>query len=242
MGVYYVFNMVREFPVKTTVMDGNYDSLKAAFSRSVLGVTYKKNKRKKKSFYATRVHNEEFTKKAFEYLYLTLRNKVEDNLNKYKLRATYTLIWDDNGTIMGFKDLTFNIYQTTGTLIIDNIHLTKNEDIVKIDVFYSDYDSGSKMTLDILNKIEKEIGLDKISISKHNINDDDYQEMTRLFNVELIPAVQINEIKIKEPDEKKIRDAILKTLDQKIKSPEPQYIPETDFKKTILKLSQKLSK
>ena len=66
--------MVSELQVNTTVMSGDLDSFKANFSRSVLGVTYRRHKRKKTDFYEMRVHNEEITDKTFEFLFLNLKN------------------------------------------------------------------------------------------------------------------------------------------------------------------------
>ena len=230
--------MVRKLKLNTTVMGGDLESFKTAFSRSVLGVTYKKYKRKGKAFFNAKIHNEEYTGKAFEYLYLTLREQFEDTLINYNLRVTYTIEWDDNGKILGFKNLSVNMYLPIGNLIIDELELKRKKEVINIDLFYSDFDAGSKNVRSALEKIMNEYGYDKFNMLDHNITDENYKEISETFKVDLVPTIQIDEIKIENPSEKIIRDAILKSLDQIIVPVGTRFISKDGSKEVIIHLSQ----
>ena len=221
--------------LNTTVTGGDLDSFQAAFSRSVLGVTYKKFKRKGKPFYETRSHNEDITKKGFEYLYLTLREKYQDNLKNYSLRVNYTIEWDNNGKILGFYDLTVNMYFHFGKLSIDELELKRKKEIINIDLFYSDFDAGSKKVKSSLPKILNEFGHDKFIISEYNYSNENHKNIAKTYNIELIPTIRIDEIKIENPSENQIRDAITKSLDQKIV---PSGLHFNESKEAMMQLSQ----
>ena len=82
----------RELEIRTTIVDGNYESFKAALTRSILGVTYRKFKRKGKEFYKHRKHNESVAKRICDWFYEYLRSKTP-NISNFKIKTDLTLRW-----------------------------------------------------------------------------------------------------------------------------------------------------
>jgi sporulation protein YlmC with PRC-barrel domain len=230
--------MSRTLELSTTVTSGDYDGFKAAFSRSVLGVTFKKFKRRGKTFFDVRTHNEEFTKKAFEFIYLNLKEELTE-LNKYNLRANYTLEWDNNGKIIGIKDLSAHIYLPVGNFVADRLDLKSKEEFIKMDLFYSDFDAGSINVRSSLQKIINEMGSEKFRLSEHNIMKEEGKKAAEVFDVKIVPTLQIDETKLVNPSEKQIKDEIVKSLDQKIIPTEARFIYEVESETIIKQLAKR---
>jgi len=204
----------------TSVAAGSLDKFQAAFSRSVLGVTVKKYKRKGSIFWKNKEHNQEITRKAFEYIYLLLKDEYKDSLKNIDVKINYTIGWDETqGRILYFKDVTANCYLQVCNLYIDKLELKEYEMKVNMNIFYSEYDRGSKDMLGYLDDVLKEY--DNLIINKeyHKVNDSDYEEIAKIYGVEYVPTVVIDDIKIEPLSKNSLREKLNKYLDRKINPP-----------------------
>jgi len=208
--------MTSKLTVNTTVMSGDLDSFQANFNRSVLGVTYRRHKRKRKDFWEMKAHNEEFTDKTFEYLFLNLKKEYKEDLQYYDIRVTYDIVWDENGKILKFEKVIVNLYLPYERIIMDSIELINKDEKIDMHFFYSDYDVGSNNIKKALDKLIMEYGKDNFNVNYYNIKNEDYEENAKLFNVELIPFLRIEDTRIDEPTENKIRDTIVRSMGRQI--------------------------
>ena len=101
--------------INTVNVNGDFDSFKAALNRSILGVTFRKFKRKKSQFYQHRVHNaaiaQKICEKLYEHLLVNEHLHVGRNLRDFKLRTSLTVEWSETG-------VTAPVLQSVGVDII----------------------------------------------------------------------------------------------------------------------------
>jgi hypothetical protein len=199
----------RELEIRTIIVDGNYESFKAALARSILGVTYRRFKRKGKEFYQHRKHNESVTKRICDWFYEYLRSKTPlRNISDYKIKTNLTLRWDRTGKILGFKNATVTIYLKVGELKVEELKIHKKREKVKIDLFYSEIDVSSQKIRELLPNILKTLGEEHFDYREYDFLSEEGREMAKIYSVERVPTVVIDNITLENPDEKKLRSEI----------------------------------
>jgi len=198
----------RELEIRTTIVDGNYESFKAALTRSILGVTYRKFKRKGKEFYQHRKHNESVTKRICDWFYEYLRSKTRLNLSSLKIKTDLTLRWDRSGKIIGFKNATVTIYLKVGELKVQELKIHKKREKVKIDLFYSEIDVSSQKIRELLPNILKTLGKEHFDYREYDFLSKEGIEMAKIYSVERVPTVIIDNMILENPDEKRLRSEI----------------------------------
>jgi hypothetical protein len=213
--------------INTVNVNGDFDSFKAALNRSILGVTFRKFKRKKSQFYQHRVHNaaiaQKICEKLYEYLLVNEHLHVGRNLRDFKLRTSLTVEWSETGKILIVSDVVVSIYLEIGELAVDNLQASGISDKVKIDLFYSDIDRASQKLRSELPNIMNSIGKDNFDYSEHNFSAEG-KETARLWNVKYVPTVIINDKKrLEDIDERKLRQEIEGAFAPDIKSADPQF-------------------
>lgn len=206
MGIY--MKNERELEIRTTIVDGNYESFKAALTRSILGVTYRKFKRKGKEFYQHRKHNESVTKRICDWFYEYLRSKTRLNLSSLKIKTDLTLRWDRSGKIIGFKNATVTIYLKVGELKVQELKIHKKREKVKIDLFYSEIDVSSQKIRELLPNILKTLGKEHFDYREYDFLSKEGIEMAKIYSVERVPTVIIDNMILENPDEKRLRSEI----------------------------------
>jgi len=217
MVVRYVMDKKRSLAIHTVVVRGDFESFKAAFSRSVLGVTFKKFKRKGREFYQHRVHNEKVTNSVCSFLYEYLMHETQ-NMSSYDLRTDLTLHWDETGKILGISNIKVALFLRVAELEVDRIEVQKKLDNIAIDLFYSDIDAASRKLKNKISEIIDSIGEENFKYNEWNILDNKGKEMADKYGVKLAPTVIINADPrsiFENPDERTLRNEI-----------EELYVPE----------------
>ena len=231
----------RNLRIRTVVVHGDFESFKAAFTRSVLGVTFKKFKRKGKKFYQNRVHNVKVTNSVCNFLYEYLMEKTR-NISNYELKTDLTLHWDDTGKILKFSDIKVTLFLRAGELKVDEIKVQKKLESITIDLFYSDIDAASQRLRNKILEIMDSIGRENFQYHEWNILDKKGKEVAEKYGVKLVPTIIINanpELMLENPDEKTLRNEIEDLYVPKIDESIPQFTINEELKPTIRSLFAK---
>ena len=222
----------KELEIKTTIVDGNYESFKAALTRSILGVTYRKFKRKGKEFYQHRKHNESVTKRICDWFYEYLRSKTP-NISDFKIKTDLTLRWDKTGKILGFRNAKVVIYSKIGELNVKELEIHKKREKVKIDLFYSTIDISSQKIRKILPEILKSLGKENFDYNEYDFLSKKGKEMAKIYSVTHVPTVVIDDMILENPDEKKLRSEIENAFTLSVLSSGVKFKLEPRIKESI---------
>jgi hypothetical protein len=209
----------RRLAIHTVVVRGDFESFKAAFSRSVLGVTFKKFKRRGKEFYQHRVHNEKVTNSVYNFLYEYLMEKTQ-NLSNYELRTDLTLYWDENGKILRISNIKVTVFLKAAELEVEEIRIEKKLVNIVIDFFYTDIDAASPKLKGKLLEIMGSMGKENFEYHEWNLQDKKGKETAEKYGVKFAPTIMINanpELILENPEERSLRNKI-----------EELYVPEID--------------
>jgi len=228
--------MAKSLRVHTVVVSGDLEKFKAAFSRSVLGVTFKKFKRKRSDFYQYRTHNNLVTQKIAESIYehlLSERILKGVSLGDLELKTDYTIEWDANGKILSISDIVVSIFLKAGTLQVDRMGVVEKHDRIKIDLFYSDHAAGSKELRSILSSLISSIGSEKVDYNEFDFFTQEGQRYAEIYQVDIVPTVVIENKKLVNPPEEKIREVLEGLFVVEIKEEKPRMIIEEKAKKII---------
>jgi len=217
----------KELRINTVIVNGDFDSFKAALNRSILGVTFKKFKRKRSRFYQHRVHNTAITQEICDWLYAyLLANQhlgVGKNLRDFKLRTNLTVTWDETGKILGVSDVEVSIYSEVGKLSVDILEPREKSEKVKLDLFYSNIDIASQKIRSELPNIIEALGEENFHYVEHDFLGKG-KESAQLWNVKHVPTVIINDEKrLENPDEKELRQEIEGAFAPDIKPIGPRF-------------------
>ena len=222
----------KELEIRTTIVDGNYESFKAALTRSILGVTYRRFKRKGAEFYQHRKHNESVTKRICDWFYEYLRSKTP-NISNFKIKTDLTLRWDKTGKILGFRNAKVVIYSKIGELNVRELEIHKKREKVKIDLFYSTIDIPSQKIRKILPEILKSLGKENFDYNEYDFLSKKGKEMAKIYSVTHVPTVVIDNMILENPDEKKLRSEIENAFTLSVLSRGVEFKLESKIKESI---------
>lgn len=224
----------RELAISTVVVSGKRNLFRAALSRSVLGVTFKKFKRKKQEFYKHRVHNEAVTESVFDWLYESLLMHLR-NIGDLEIKTNLKPQWDENGKILAVSDIAVSVYMKVGELKVSELKVYERFKNVKIDLFYSEIDARSKRLRQELPQLMETLGRENFDYAEHNFLTPAGQKMAQAYNIETVPTVMINAEKLLvDPDEKKLRQEIERAFTATVKpSDGPQFVPDPSIKANV---------
>jgi glutaredoxin len=195
------------YPLRKTVQYCTEDSFKEAITKTILGFTFKKYGRKGKEYFQHNQHNALVARRFIEDLYAKLL-ELKD-LSNYNVTVEFDMTWNSTGKIIGASNIRANIYQEVGTVTADQLTVYRTTDKVKLDVFFSDLDLGSKSLLNILTDVKKQFGEETFGIQEHKmLNDADYQKYAKSFGVTHVPTIFINDKKFENPTESVLRSNI----------------------------------
>lgn len=200
----------RSLDIHTVIVQGDFESFKAAFTRSVLGVTFKKFKRRGRKFYQYRVHNTKVTHRVCSFLHEYLMKKTP-NISNYELKTDLTLHWSESGKILKFSDVKVTLFLKAAEAEIEEMTILKKLDSITIDLFYSDIDAASQKLRGKIPEIMDSMGSENFEYHEWNILDNEGKEMAEKYRVGLVPTVIINadpELMLENPDERSLRNEI----------------------------------
>lgn len=237
--------MTKELRIHTVIVGGDLESFKAAFSRSVLGVTFKKFKRKKSEFYKYRTHNllvnQRIVEKIYEHL---LSEKILKgiSLEDLKLKTDYTIRWNDDGKILAIFDIDVSIYLKVGTFQVEKMEVVEKPERIKLDFFYSDFDASSQTLKTTISSLISSIGRENFDYNTHDFLSDEGRRDAELYNIKLIPALAIDDKILVNPNERQIQEAFEGVFDPEIMSIKPKILIEDKTKEVIHSLAITLPK
>jgi len=213
--------------ISTVIVNGDFGSFKAAFTRSVLGVTFAKFKRKRSDFYQHRVHNTAITKRIcnwlYEYLLTHPELRLKQNLRNFKIRTSLTLNWNETGKIIGVSNIKVFIYSEIGQLTVKKLQLLEKPEKIKIDLFFSQIDDSSQKLKSTLPAMLKSIGHQNFDYNEHDFLSEEGKKAAKIFRVDHVPTVVIDRNNFVNPNEKKLRQEIEGAFSPKIKAIEPKF-------------------
>lgn len=213
--------------ISTVIVNGDYDSFKAALTRSVLGVTFAKFKRKRSDFYQHRVHNTAITKRIcnwlYEYLLTHPELRLQKNLRDFKLRTCLTLNWNETGKIIGVSDVKVFIYSEIAQLTVKKLQLLEKPEKIKVDLFFSQIDDPSIKLRSILPTMLKSMGYENFDYNEHDFLSKEGREAARIFHVDRVPTVVIDGNNYVNPNEKKLRQELEGAFSPRIQAIEPKF-------------------
>jgi len=233
-----VLSKTKEFEISTVVVSGTRNLFKAALSRSLLGVTYKKFSRRKGKFFANRVHNEIVMEGVFDCLYESLLSTLR-NVSDLDIKTKLKPEWDENGKLLSVSDLAVSVYMKVGELKIQKLQVIDSIDSIKIDLFFSEIDARSRKLRNDLPKIIEEIGKQRIEFAEHDFLSPKGQQMAQAYGITTVPTVLINaENPILDPDENQLRQEIEKAFQARVEPTGIEFIPDSLLKPNVKVLSQ----
>jgi hypothetical protein len=230
---------VKEFEISTVVVSGTRNLFKAALARSILGVTYKKFSKRKKLFFANRIHNEIVTESVFDYLYESLLSTLR-NFSDLDIKTKLKPQWDEDGKILSVSDLSVSVYMKVGELKIEKLHVRETVESIKVDLFFSEIDARSKKLRTDLPKIIGEIGKQKIEYAEHDFLNTEGQKMAQAYRITTVPTVLINAEKLLEdPDENQLRQELEKAFQARVEPiGKAEFLPDTLLRPNVQVLAK----
>ncbi len=184
----------------TTVWYCTEKDFKNTVSRMILGVTHNKFSRKKGQYYQHNQHNRFAVRRLTDDLYAKLL-ELKD-LSTYYVTVDFDISWNSTGKITGASGISVGIYTPVGKVTANELKVFRTNDKVKLDVFISDLDSGSKHLLNALSEIKKQYGEDSFEYQEHKLlNDADYKKWSDSYGVTYVPTILINEKKFENPSD-----------------------------------------
>lgn len=221
----------RPLEVTSRLVNGDYESFKAANSRSLLGVTYIKNKRKP-NISQSRHYNQAVIEELIRYAHSKLQQEFGSNILKYlKLHTTLKMEWDNAGRIREITDLRITAYSPVGALDLGNIVFSSSPEKIVLDFFYSKYDAGSPLVQSGLKELESGMGADNLQVNTHDFFSDEGKRKAQLLKVSKVPTVVINgTISLENPTKNQIFDRVSEMLTPTLKSSRSDFMLEPSAK------------
>lgn len=224
----------KELEIHTVIVDGKSSNFRAALSRSILGVTWVKFKRRKQAFYQHRVHNLAITQSIFNWLYESLLVHLR-NPSTYKLKTDLKPIWNENGKIEAISDVTVSVYMKIGELKVKELQVYEKFKSAKIDFFYSEVDFASQKLKSELPRIIESMGKENFDYHEYDYSTKEGKKMAEAYGIKGTPTIVINaEKRLENPDEKKLRQEIERAFAPVVKpSDKPQFVFDAEAKSTV---------
>jgi thiol-disulfide isomerase/thioredoxin len=232
----------KELEIHTVIVDGDSSSFRAALSRSILGVTWVKFKRKKQAFYKNRAHNLAITQSVFNWLYESLLTNIR-NLGTYKLKTDLKPLWDANGKISAISDITVSVYMKVGELRVKELQVHEKFRNVKMDLFYSQTEFSSQELRSKIPLLIESMGKE-IIYHDYDYSTKEGKEMADAYGVRGTPTIVINADKKSEnPDVKELQQEIEDAFAPVVESvEESKFIRDPALGANIESLTQLLQK
>lgn len=229
----------KELEISTVVVSGNRNLFKAALSRSLLGVTYKKFSRRGGKFFANRVHNEIVTEKIFDCLYESLLSTLR-NVSDLDIKTKLKPQWDENGKILSVSNLSAAVYMKVGELKINQLLVKESAESVKVDLFFSEIDARSRKLRIALPRIFEDMGNHRFEFTEHDFLSPEGKKMAQAYNITAVPTVMINaETLLEDPDENKLKQELEKAFQARVEpAGRVEFIPDIHLKPNIKVLAE----
>jgi hypothetical protein len=224
--------MVKHKPVEVTsrLVDGDYDAFKTANSRSLMGVTFVKNKRKP-NISQSRSYNQAVVNELIRYTHAKLQHELGSNVLKYlRLHTSLKMDWDNAGRISHISDLRVSVYSHIADLDLGDIILESSPQKTVIDFFYSKVDAASPAVQRDLKELELSMGTDNLQVNSHDFFTDEGKRKADLSKVGKVPTVVINGAILENPSKNQIFDKVNDALTPTLRSSRSDFLKEPSSK------------
>jgi len=230
----------RPMEVTSRLVDGDYDSFKAANSRSLLGVTYVKNKRKP-NISQSRRYNQVVVEELIRYAHSKLQKEIGSNILKYlQLHTSLKMDWDPAGRIKEISDLKISLYAHVGELDLGNIVFGSSPEKIIVDFFYSKMDAASPLVESGLKELEIAMGPDNVQVNSYDFFSEEGKRKAQLLKVAKFPTVVINGVlPLENPTKNQIFDRVNEMLTPSLKSSKADFMLEPSSKLVYETISSK---
>jgi len=217
--------------VTSRLVNGDYDSFKTANGRSLLGVTYVKNKRKP-GISQSRSYNQAVVEELIRYAHSRLQHELGSNvLNYLKLHTSLKMDWDSVGRIKEISDLRISVYSHVGELDLGDIIFGSSPEKTSIDFFNSKVDAASPLVQGALRELESTMGADNFEVNSYDFFSEEGKRKAKLLGVSKVPTVVINgTIHLENPTKNQIFDRVNETLTPSLKSSRSDFMAEPSSK------------
>jgi hypothetical protein len=183
-----------EMDIRTTIVAGDYDSFRAALTRSIIGVTFKKFKRLGARFYATKADNVTIVDATCKRFYEELQHNLPNvPLKHLRIATAMRLKWDRDGRILDLSNVRVSVYQAIGELSVASANIVRRSQRVKVDFFYSSVDFQSQTAKKELDLLEQEIGREYFERRDHDFLNPTEKKIADKMRVKGVPAVVFND-------------------------------------------------
>jgi len=151
-----------------------------------------------------------------------------ENIGDLEIKTKLKPEWDENGKILAVSDVTVSVYMKVGELKVNKLQVYERFKNVKLDLFYSDIDAGSKKLRTELPQLIETLGKENFDYAEHNFLTDTGKKMAQAYKIETVPTVMINAEKLLiDPDEKRLRQEIERAFTATVKPMgNPQFTPD----------------
>lgn len=228
--------------IRTTIVAGDYDSFKAALTRSIVGVTFKKFKRLGPRFYATKADNLGIVDAACRSLYEQLQKKLEVKgipLKHLRMSTSMKLRWDKDGRIADLSDVRVGIFQPIGELSVKSATIERKTDKIRLDLYYSPVDFRSQAVRKELDELVNQFGKDVLQREDHDYLQPEEKRDAEKMGVKFVPAVVVNrEDVVDDPSRSALASKINEYLSFEVQSVDARFVSEV----TLGPISQQLVK
>src|SRR2546422_482834 len=182
----------RPLEVTSRLVPGDYDSFKAANSRSLMGVTYISNRRKPRISQSRR-YNQAVVEELIRYAYSKLQQEMGSNVLKYlRLHTSLRIDWDNAGRIKEITDFKISAYAPVAELDLGNVIFGGNPERLVVDFFQSKVDAASPVVAASLKELEQTMGAENIQINSYDFFSEEGKHKAQLLKVIRVPPVVIN--------------------------------------------------
>jgi glutaredoxin len=227
--------------IRTVVVDGTEESFKTALRRSILGVTFRKNKRYGNEFYQHKIHNiaviEQLCKWLYEYL---LAETPLKNMSQFKVKTELFIKWSQTGKILGASNIKTSIYLKMGDLSVKDITIFEEHEKIKVDFFFSNIDAASPIVKEQLLKMKEDLGEENFDYKEYNFQNDEDRKTAVSYGVNRVPTVVINDEKIENPNERDLRSKIEAAFTTQIEVKGANFMLEPNTDAVVEKLASKI--
>ena len=219
--------MSRHNPVNFTsrLVEGSFESFKTAFSRSILGLLFVKNKRNPVVFQSKRF-NQDVVDQVIRFAHSSLQSQVNPNLLKYlKLQTTLDIDWDSGARIKEISNFKIRIYANVAELDLGNITFRQSIPQIQIDFFTSESDAAGPAIEGHLRELVDELGTKAVQITRHNFESRSGKQAAASLGVQRIPAVIINRNQeiLENPSKSLLFDRVHGLLSPSIVTSQPNF-------------------
>jgi hypothetical protein len=217
--------------IRTTIVSGDYESYKAALSRSLIGVTMKKFKKLGGKFFQTKSYNVAIVDELCKKCYEELQSKLQDVPLKF-LRVTTALNinWDNEGRIVRLSDMKLTVYYQIGELEVAAPVIRGATRSIKVDFFYSQTDFASQTVKKILDELIGETGSQFFERNDYDLLAPQTKKIAEAHNVRFTPTVILNqEVLLENPTRNALQERITAEVAPSVTLKESKYTMEASL-------------